>query len=258
MLASISIGDSPRLQSILKILSKENTTYANELLQKNISVGDICSIFRERQCHLFKNAPLPNHLDALIKLADSGDVFAQYELGCYYDYNDNKLAFKYFKMAADQNHFFAQKELASSYFWGSGVDKDYRKSIELYKKIHEKGYYEERSIARCYHELDEYDKELEWLLIGNSRDEYGFSTSVGYFYRTGKDNYKNYAKSIEYYERSIELGASNGDSEYCIAEMYLEGGYGIMASRSTAREWMKKSATKELSAAQKWLKENPY
>ena len=99
-------------------LRKCNHIYARELMQKNISTGDVCSIFLKKRidrslskyCYerIARINAETNEINNLILLADSGDVFAQYELAYYYDSNGEKqLAFKYFTMAAEKNYHLA-------------------------------------------------------------------------------------------------------------------------------------------------------
>lgn len=68
-------------------------------------------------------------LDALKKAADSGDVFAQYELAQYH----LKEAEKYLKQSADQNYFLANYELGLMYYVGVGVEKSYAKAKEYFE-----------------------------------------------------------------------------------------------------------------------------
>lgn len=238
-----------------------------EWLAQNISAGDLCSMFCGWSFGLVERDELKKHISKLTDLADGGDVFAQYELGSYYDFGsppppeDCKLMAKYHKMAAEQGFAFAQFEFGFyRYHLGWGGEKDNRKAIEWLMKAHNQGLYQEKWIATCYGNLGEHDEQIQWLLCGLARDERKVVSKLGeFYYRSGGDKYKNYAKAIDYYKRSIELGDSfSGYEEYYIAEMYLEGGYGITASRSTAREWMKKAAAEGYWNAKKWLEENPY
>lgn len=149
--------------------------------------------------------------------------------------------------------------MALIYNYGKGVDKNLVRAIEWYKKLYDVHFYGENSIAECYCELGNYDEALKWLQRGKRRDEPTFLVELGKFYeyRYGEKN-RNYAKAIEYYKNAIKLGYDGlvGWPEYMIARIYLKGGYGITASRSTAREWMKKAADKGNEDAKKWLREN--
>jgi len=76
--------------------------------------------------------------------AKKNNIMAQYLLGSYYDdsidiyYNikkDNAIAFKYYKMAADNKFIHALYQIATMYIHGRGVDKDFKKAYKYLNKI---------------------------------------------------------------------------------------------------------------------------
>ena len=194
-LKAAEAGDVQARYMLAVMWSKDlynNKEHVKKMIAQNIAAGDICSIFRGYYFDLIESNERKNYLDKLTALADGGDVFAQYELGNYYERKptmkerSRSLMAKYYKMAADQGYVFAQKELAFyRYYLGWGGDEDYRKAVEILLKVHAKGHCQEANIASCYSYLGEHDEQLKWLLIGNARDEHRFASELGNFYRCG-------------------------------------------------------------------------
>ena len=165
--------------------------------------------------------------DEIKKRADDGDVFAQYEMAQYH----LNVAREYLQSSADQNYFLAYREL----FWL----KD--KALWGIDDIKALGNFCERK-GDGYH-YSNYDTALKYYLIGDIAGNTNCAYWLGHFYRDGNGVAKNYAKAIEYFKHAHELRNGKwGGAAFYIAEIYWEGGYGIIANRSKAREWMQKSA----------------
>jgi len=76
---------------------------------------------------------LPDHLDALQRLAEQGDATAQFALGARYATGDNvkqdySEAAHWFELAADRGEAKAQSVIAAYYWDGTGVSKDLSKA----------------------------------------------------------------------------------------------------------------------------------
>ncbi len=74
-------------------------------------------------------------IDALIQEANSGSIYAQYQVGLIYLYGgdvpkDTKEAAKWFQIAADNKHLGAKRELGILYLMGDGVEPDSAKAYE--------------------------------------------------------------------------------------------------------------------------------
>lgn len=179
--------------------------------------------------------------DTLKQAADSGDVFAQYELAQYH----LKEAEKYLKLSADQNYFLASRDLiyitCKDLFFPNDIS-------DLGKFCKEKGDY--------FNNLEQYKKAFLFYRLGEIAGNYWCACMLGRYYEQGYGVARNYALAIEHYKREFELGRSYG--AHWAAILYLKGGYGIMANRSLAREWYKKAADLGDFYAKKWLEDNPY
>ena len=77
-------------------------------------------------------------------LAETGDAYAQVNLGVMYSQGhgvvqDDKEAFKWFKLAAEQGYSPGQWRLAIMYKTGTGVVQNYEEAAKLYKLVAEQG-----------------------------------------------------------------------------------------------------------------------
>lgn len=74
-------------------------------------------------------------LEKLAKLANNGDIDAQFKIGiAYNDSNNYSEAMKYYKMAAAQEHPGAMTNIGLFYSQGRGVPQSYEKAAEWYSK----------------------------------------------------------------------------------------------------------------------------
>jgi len=92
----------------------------------------------------------------LLKLAEQGDVEAQYNLGnCYYDGDgvekDYVQAVRWFIKAATQGYTKAQFDLSACYYNGEGVKRDYVQAVRWLTKAAEQGNVEAQyELCACY------------------------------------------------------------------------------------------------------------
>lgn len=87
----------------------------------------------------------------LLKLADDGDMEAQYILGCIYPSGQKEKAFKYIKLAADQGHREAEFYLASFYQHNLNVPVNNEETCRLYQSAAAKGHARAMYwVAKCY------------------------------------------------------------------------------------------------------------
>lgn len=88
----------------------------------------------------FANKFFADALPKLEKLADHGDMYANFILGAYYNYaiggvkKDFAQALKYIQKSADLGHCGACFDMGKFYAQGRGVTKDIQKAKQYYKK----------------------------------------------------------------------------------------------------------------------------
>ena len=87
----------------------------------------------------------------LKKLADQDDAEAQYDYAFDLYGDDNYIAFDYFKKSASKQYLPAINYLGNCYYFGRGVEKDYKKAFELFEEASTAGYWEAtENLAMCY------------------------------------------------------------------------------------------------------------
>ena len=119
-------------------------------------------------------------IETYTSLATNNDAVAQLILGeCYYFgwgvEQDYKKAVEWYKKSAEQGTAVAQFNLGYCYEKGQGVEQDYKKSVEWYKKSAEQGYAE----AQC---------------------------NLGTCYYRGQGVEQDYKKAVEWYEKAAMQG----------------------------------------------------
>lgn len=131
-------------------------------------------------------------LDWYVKSANQGFVDAQYSAGRIYlfslqQYED---AFKYFKLAAENNEHRAQFFLGMMYYRGDGISKDLKKSAH-------------------------------WYLQSAQRGNINAQFFIGQMYELGEGVLQNDKYSLKWFK----LAAKNGqqDAQYKLAVIYYQG-----------------------------------
>ncbi|MGJ8563562.1 MAG: tetratricopeptide repeat protein [Alphaproteobacteria bacterium] len=161
-------------------------------------------------------------LATLEKAAESGNAQDQFNLAEFYTdsknvelkYRSNDKAIYWLKKASAQGHAEAQYELAGEYGYGrhvdgTGLDRSYTKSFDLYKKAAAQGH-------------------------ANAM------VQIGQAYDHGKGSVaKSPKQAVIWYNKAAKLGDHWG--MYYLAVQYLEGN-GVRKSEEKAIHWLKKSS----------------
>lgn len=162
--------------------------------------------------------PLINHPQPAVSVVElesrayQGDIKAQNELGYKYLLGDDlsknyKLAFKWFRKAAEQGSFLAQFKLGDMYFVGLGVIKD---------------------------------PALAAIWLGKAAEQ-GFpdaQTHLGSLYSSGTGLPQDYGKAAEWYHKAAEQGYPTAQ-EY-LADLYAKG-HGVLKDIHQSEKWLKKA-----------------
>ncbi len=177
---------------------------------------------------------------------DGADAKAALTTGMKYFYQkDFADAYKWFKIAADQDNSDAERVLGFLYQYGLGVDKDYQKAFEYTEKSAMQGNALGESALGSLYEVgmgvkQDQGKAFEWF---KKSAEQGNSTGqayLGFFYFNGVGVAQDYVKALEWFKKSAEQGDASG--ECGLGMMYGNGLGGVPKDMAKAFEWTMKSA----------------
>ena len=203
------------------------------------------------------------------------DGFALFWLGHYfrlgYKEQDDKKAYQYYKMSADNQFYLGKYWLARCYFDACGVEKDDFKgflelkgAIELmqsqpfaavsyfYENLLNEKYGEiEELFARCHKygrgtKIDN-DEALKWYKIAADKGDSDALLWMGFFHETGDTLEQDDSEAFKYYQLSAEKGNRLGI--WKLGKCY-EQGVGTEPDSETAYKLFKESAEKDCSFAQ--------
>ena len=137
-----------------------------------------------------------------------------------------KVAFKWYKIAADNGNAVAQNNLGYMYETGQGVEQNYAKAIEYYTKAAEQGHADAQNNLGCIYGKGQsvkqnYAKAIEYYTKAAEQGNAYAQINLGYVYETGQGVEQNYAKAMEYYTKAAEQG--NADAQNNLGVMYENG-----------------------------------
>ena len=195
----------------------------------------------------------------------TGDTAAMREAGGYYEIEkkDKEKAMIYYKKAADKGDKKAMQYIGDLYYVGGELSPNNLKAIEWYEKSGTiealyslmNMYYWGRELPnRDYAKAKYYAEKI--IEKGNNKDD-GISEIIGnayfrlgYMYGTDEKGVdRDYKKSIEYYEKSIEANRFMYYSLVNIGEIYYMGGDGIAKDLQKAESYFNKAVEVDNDAA---------
>lgn len=224
----------------------------NSSFQKNYnSIG----IPKENLKKLALNNSNADSEDFLIlkKQADEGSSEAQYKLGSRYDAQKSyKLAFHYYKLAADQGHRSAQLFLGMLYYDGFGVEQNYQRAFDYYQLAAE----QDSSVAlvklgKFYEEgkgfIEKSSKEaIHYYEMAADLDNPIAMRYLAEAYEKGIDGIKSIEKALFYRQKRflrLKKDADEGDATaQCIVGSFFENGEGVEKSLESAFKYYKMAA----------------
>ena len=215
--------------------TKEDNKKAKEWRIKGKEAGDVLAALnvayslpedsdeRNRICfELFKD---------ILKLAETGDIFAQNELANLYLYGDGieedeEEGVKWLKRSADAGHWISIMDLADCYSDGIGVSQDKLKAIDLYKRVYELGSGEAANKIGLIYVYDENqnnsEEAVKWYRKGFEKGHDWSGYNLAYCYSNGIGVSQDELKALELYKKVYELGGSASGKTACeIGGIYL-------------------------------------
>mgnify|MGYP002626309735 CR=1 FL=1 len=165
-----------------------------------------------------------NDIEVVRRKAQDGDAEAQFNMGRVYDYgesltgipNDYAEAFKWYRLAAEQNYHLAQHNLALMYDHGKGTKQNKSEAVRWWTKAAENGDL-----------LSQY--------------------ALGYSYMVGDGVKQNKSEGAKWWMKAAESG--NAQAQYSLGCMY-DNGDGVEQDSFEAVKWYRKAAEQNYARAQ--------
>lgn len=213
-LAENGNGTAMYLLSQYFLVGAHNREKFKEWLKKAVVAGEILAKIRwhseyERDKEIDKDL-----LEKVLNIAEDGNIYANFELGKYYDINRNyEKSAKYHRRAAEQGYQLSQVNLGNMYEHGKGVVIDYKEAAKWFRKAAEQGnnlgqfnlglYYFQGRIVKDYKEA------AKWF---RKAAEQGYAKAQ---YAIGVSCYNGVGVERDYREAAkwLRLAAKQGDRE---------------------------------------------
>lgn len=172
--------------------------------------------------------------ELLAKEAETHAPELQCKIGEYYEHNENsEEAFKWYSLAAAQEYPEGQCNLGLMYYYGKGVECDYKKANELLTlsgNIFELRRMQVRIADEYFdkgnkgYDEDSYDENLDealnWYLpVADDANDYTdyAQNRAGYIY----EKQKNYTEAIKWFKRASKK--NNVNAQYNLGRLYYRG-----------------------------------
>lgn len=182
------------------------------------------------------------------KAKELGKADADFYLGIlcdWYSYpKQDYAAAKTYYEACGENPY-AKIALGFLYYNAQGVEEDKKKAEELFQAAVDQGCADGYlGLAVAARDKEDYETALEYY---NKAVEEGTEQvytacamgGIGYLYYSGDGAAKDYAKAMECFEKSVDLGYNS--AMYMIGVLYYNG-YGVERDYEKALEWLDKAA----------------
>ena len=164
--------------------------------------------------------------------AREGNIMAQYNLGCCYQYGkgvnkDEKKAFEWYLKSAENDNSDGQNNLGYCYKYAIGTNKDVKKAFEWYLKSAEAGNNDAQlNLGHCYEYGIGTNKEekraFEWYLksakAGNKFAQYNMG--ICYQYEIGIE--KNIQEATRWYKKALENGYDDAKTQLNVLSASFE------------------------------------
>ena len=193
----------------------------------------------------------------VLRLAEDGDVTAQFEVGKNYCWGTNTVqdyekAVVWYRKAAEAGNARAQNNLGYCYKNGQGVEQDYEEAVKWYRKAAEQGNATAQcNLGYCYKNgqgvEQDYEEAVKWYRKSAEQGNADAQNNLGERYYYGQGVEQNYEEAVKWYQKSAEQG--NADAQYSLGYCYYNG-QGVEQSYEEAVKWYARAAEQGHTGAQ--------
>ncbi|MBX9692206.1 MAG: hypothetical protein K2Z81_07480, partial [Cyanobacteria bacterium] len=152
--------------------------------------------------------------------------------------------FAIFYRASQLENGFAQCNLASLYYLGKGVDRDFDEALKWYKKGSQSGQTSANASIAMFYRLGltgprNPQEALKWYHLGFDKGDFRCAKMIARLYESGELGEPENAEAARWYRKAAERG--DADAEWNLGELYLADGF---TNYKEALKWHRKSAAK--------------
>ncbi|OUS36860.1 hypothetical protein A9R00_11340 [Oleispira antarctica] len=164
-----------------------------------------------------------------------------------------KIAFKWFKKAADLGDSDAQFNLGVIYTSGKGVQQDYKEALYWYKKSADQGHVDAQFNLGIKYEFGEegFQKNMKqaiyWYQKAADQGNAEAESKLGFLFERGEGVQQDYKEALYWYKKSADQGNSGG--QFNLGLGYSQGRF-VKKDTKQAFYWLQKAADQGLARAQ--------
>ncbi|MGA2224972.1 MAG: PDZ domain-containing protein [Syntrophobacteraceae bacterium] len=150
----------------------------------------------------------------------------------------------------------AQFGLASMYFNGWGVPKDYAEALQWFQKAAEQGYAEAQvNLGGMYFNgqgvEQDYAEAVKWFQKAADQGDTNAQNNLGVMYSKGQGVPKDYVEAVKWFQKAAKLGYA--EAQYNLGLAFANG-QGVPRNDAEALAWYRKAADQGDAEAQNKLK----
>ena len=196
-------------------------------------------------------------LMTLLKAAEQGNPYAQYNIGLRYAQGEGigqnlEVAAKWYLKAAEQGHTEAQCSLGICYVKGEGIEKNPEEAVKWFRKAAEQGNPRGQcnlglSYAQGLVVMKNPAEAIKWFRKSAEQGYARGQFNLGFSYATGRGVEKNPTEAVKWYRMAAEQGLNFAQLQLGICYKY---GSGVEKNLGEAVSWFRKSAEQGHSGAQ--------
>jgi len=254
--------DRENYQKLLTYVDEEDNPYAEGFLMRLLALGHGGLDKNISKATKYAIKLLPWMKDVIQETEmiphNTSSMYCKYFLGtCYAEGlsipKDPKLAFKWYKLSAEQGYDAAQAYIGYCYYSGKGVVKDAEECVKWYRKSAAQGFASAQcNLGMCYETGEGVAKDmneaLRWYELSAKQGNCTAQYNLALCYELGKGTPINLPLSLKYYQLAAEQ--DHAVAQYTIGMMYLNGYSSIVSANSELGfYWLQRSSNKGYSKA---------
>jgi len=203
-----------------------------------------------------EKAPNKTTDKAVETIKTKGSVSADFQVGVdAYEAGDYAIAYKEFKVAAEQGDAIAQNNLGYMYQNGQGVAQDYKEVVKWYRLAGEQGYARaQNNLGYMYQNgqgvAQDYKEAAKWYRLAGEQGHAEAQFNLGGMYVKGQGVTQDYQEAVKWWRLAAEQGYAS--AQFNLGGMYGEG-ISVIQNYVIAHMWFNIAASNGYESAKKGI-----